>query len=601
MKKTVEETMEFINELEEMLKYADDEMKAKILSKIAEIDTKAVDALENDELSLKEKMAIKKIISKAESILENDESKESTVTVGYVNDKRLKEGKSNLLLKRISIGAAGAILVTGIILGAVSCAKNNTENEPVKVETENLEDVTIKEVEEEKEEKVVIVDKQEEKEEAIMDYIYDVKAELNSFEDLNVTTEQALALYIHLNLGNSYTTNDYLTLDKVTRDNLIKKYFIGLSKDTEVFDTYEIQDEDLSKVSALVFEIRNTLNNRIIVLNEEGNYEESKAIIKVLNNFVLQSDLKDEMNALTENVANMQTDDLETIKENAYRYYNYAYASIGEEGVRNFNQYGYLEATNENGTYEMTYENQGMTIRFATWFLNVFVSNSISGKEIIPDDIIDDLEAKLADQSTLMQALGYSKCDGDTYAFTKYFQESITGKQTKNGKKKSKGSNGSSIAHATGDQQKDSEIDKLLRNNNAVGTSWTLSSGETFTVIESGPSSTTIEIGGGGNYTEEVITSGPSEVTIEEGGGNEVIEEIIFTPDESEVVIEEGGEYLSAPESTPEPVSVPESEPEPNTVASIKDQINFLKSLKNSLYTNTDIIEIEDNFQKVKC
>jgi len=389
-------------------------------------------------------------------------------------------------------------------------------------------------------------EKQLTKEEEIVELVKEATKKLNEFEGLNVTFEQTLALFIHINVGNSYANEENtLALDKLTREDLIKRYYVGLTPKTEEFEEYKITDDDLSKLTSSVMELRNELNNYIIILNDQGKYEESRKILEILNSFITEKELKDEAKTLIDSVKSIQTKDNKEIKKHAYLWYNYIYAGP-KSNVRNFDEFGYYYDADKK---VMTFENQGMTIRFLTWFLSVFVDiNANNGKNIIPQDIVNDAQAKLLDQSNLLRALGYKNCNafGSIYDMLD-FDKSISNKTTKT-TKKSNISSTSKPTKATGDEKKDAEIDAFLKENATIGSSTITSDGSTVTITESGPTTTTIEVAPNPNSaTTEVTTpAGPSETTVIEGGGNETVEEIIFEEDKTnEVIIEQGGEEIS--------------------------------------------------------
>ena len=70
-------------------------------------------------------------------------------------------------------------------------------------------------------------------------------------------------------------TDNKLALDRITLNNMIKKYYIGLEEGTEEFESYVITDADLARVSSYTQELRNELVNYVIVLNDQGKYDES--------------------------------------------------------------------------------------------------------------------------------------------------------------------------------------------------------------------------------------------------------------------------------------------------------------------------------------
>lgn len=523
------------------------------------------------------------------------------VTEDYVDED--EDDKENLKGKVIAytvggialIGLIGTLVAVGVKAHKKALAEQEAEALRASLATQTIEQVEeTTEVEQIDEEKI-------DKEAAYLELAASIKDEFNKFDGINVSDEQTLALLIHLNVGNSYMTGNEMALDKITRETLIKKYFVGLSEDSEEFKTYIITDDDLAKVTNFTQELRNELVNRVIVLNDQGKYDESKAIIETLELFIIDATLQDEAQALTNNVMSMQSGNIEDIKKGAYRWYNYIFAGPKTD-VRNFDDYGYLT---DGDNKEMTFENQEMIIRFYTWFLDTFVDIQISGKNIIPQDIINSKEVKLMDQANLMRALGYKNCTAWSYStvdFDNPLEKQGNRKSTGNtSRTKGSKSNNSNISHATGDKKLDEEIDTLLEQNNEVGTKFNLDDGSTMTVIESGERETTVVIqpDPSSSTVTETTPSGPSERTeVIEGGGNETIEEIHFDEDPTEYVIEEGGKTISSqPSETIEEITFTEDS---NETASIKDQINFLKSLKSDLkkmYPTLDIT-FEDNFSK---
>jgi len=271
----------------------------------------------------------------------------------------------------------------------------------------------------------------------------------------------------------------------------------------------------------------------------------------------------------------------------------------------------------------MTFENQGMTIRFLTWFLSAFMDININnGLDIIPQDIVNDAQAKLLDQSNLFRALGYKNCNafGSIYDSLN-FDLPIANRNVK----KSSGTGRGKATKATGNEQLDTEIDQFLQQNQTVGSSTTTSDGSTVTIVESGPNSTTVEVqpDSGSATTEDTTPAGPGSTEIVEGGGNETVEEIFFPEDDSnEIIIEEGGDLISnssssaevpveqsaEQESTPVEQSV-ESAPVEQTVeqsveesttedvASIRDEINALLEIRN-LFTDYTVTIEEPTYQK---
>lgn len=392
------------------------------------------------------------------------------------------------------------------------------------------------------------VEQQLEKEDRIVNLVKELVKKFNDFEGLNITFEQALSFFIHLNVGNSYANaENTLALDKLTREDLVKRYYVGLTPKTKEFDEYKITDDDLSKLTSNVMELRNELNNYIIVLNDKGKYEDSKKILEILNGFITEKELTDESKVLIDSVKSIQTKDSKEIKKQAYLWYNYLYAGP-KSNVRNFDDYGYYYDADKK---VMTFENQGMTVRFLTWFLSVFVDiNANNGKNIIPQDIVNDAQAKLLDQSNLLRALGYKNCNafGSIYDMLN-FDKSISNKSKKTTKTSSTSTNKTSKpTKATGDEVKDAEIDAFLKENQNVGSSTVTSDGSTVTITQSGPTETTIEVVPNPNSaTTEVTTpTGPTQSTVIEGGGNEKVEKIVFEEDATnEVIIQQGGEVIS--------------------------------------------------------
>jgi hypothetical protein len=452
---------------------------------------------------------------------------------------------------------------------------------------------------------------QEEKEEKIVKLAQDLANELNKHEDLNVTFEQSLSLFIHLNVGNSYVSDNEYALDAITRRNLIKEYYVGLTKGTDEFDSYTITDDDLSKLSADVYDIRNAAMNRIIVLNDEKNYEESKEIIEIFKGYITESELQDEVEELTTSIQNMQTSDKKQLKEEVYRYYNYIFAGAKSD-VRNFDDYGHYTDADNN---EMTFENQGVTMRFYTWFMDGFVSINLSN-DLIPQDIINSAQAKLLDQATLLRMLGFKNCSAFNAYYGIDFDNAIDNRTTTKSKVSSSSSSKSNYATATGDAQLDADINQGLLNNSAVGSSFTTSDGSTVTVVESGSSSTTVVVEPDPStaVTEDQTPSGPSEREETTGGGNEQREEIDFKEDPTEEIIEEGGEVIQ-PNETTEEISVEKDEisvendeivveEEASDSASIRDEINKLFFLKQAILGeeivpgHTVYIEEEKGFEK---
>ena len=387
---------------------------------------------------------------------------------------------------------------------------------------------------------------QDAKEEKIMDLVRNLKDQFNMYDGMNITTEQALSLYIHLNAANSYeNANDTLALDKITRENLIKKYYVGLTENSEAFKTYELEDEDLSRLSADVHSLRNAALNRVIVLNSQGKYAESREIIRIFKDFVTEEALQDEVTVLTESIEMMQTSDKAMKKREIYRYYNYIFAGP-KNGVRNFNQYGhYVDENNK----EMTYENQGTTMRFYTWMMDGFVGLNLNNN-IIPQDIINAKEAKLRDQSSLLRILGFKNCNFTDYNYD--FDIPIDNKTKKSSTKSSRSTSKSSssnknIASVLETLELDKEMDAGLRKNTNVGDTFKLGDGSTVTVVESGSSEATVVVlpDPSSAKTEDTTPEGSKERETTEGGGNEKTEEISIEQDSTDVVIDEGGDVIS--------------------------------------------------------
>lgn len=493
--------------------------------------------------------------------------------------------------KRTGIALTGLAGLGLVAVLATSCGKKPKETETVNTITvERLDGDNALNTVKSNVEEVTKEEEQLQKEEAIINLVKELTAKFNEFEGLNVTEEQVLSLFIHLNVGNSYMNDNALALDKLTREDLVKKYYVGLEPNSEEFEEYKVSDDDLAKLTSNVMELRNELNNYIIVLNDQGKYEESKKILNILNGFITEESLQDEASVLIESVQNIQTNDKKEIKKQAYLWYNYLYAGPKSE-VRNFDDYGCYKDIDGK---EMTFENQGMTIRFLTWFLNVWIDTSISGKEIIPQDIINDAQAKLLDQANLLRALGYKNCNSFGSIYGIVSDEPLT-----NGNKKKNNSNSKkSVTPATGNVKVDSEIDTFLQNNTAVGSTFTASDGSTITVTESGPSSIKIEQAPsmGSAVTYDSTPQGPSSTTTTVGGGSEEVKEIIWTEDSNTEIISEGGEVISSENSTEEVYtetyseSTEETYSEVDTQASIRDEINRLLVLREAV-RNTSTLE----------
>lgn len=591
----------------------------------------------------------------------------------YVSDWFKKHAKSEITLendtqnnkgttlKRVGI-AAGVILLAGTIGTAgyaISKAANDKKEQEVEVFTEDWSDIiaknqnTLKETTEkitsvkQAETKVVEVSKEDQ----ILEMVSALVKELNQYEGLNVTEEQVLALFLHLNVGNSYMNEeDTLALDKLTRESLIKQYFVGLTPDSEEFEEYKITDDDLAKVSTCVMELRNAFVNRVIVLNDEGNYVESKKIIGTIASFVTEKKLQDEAETLITSVQSMQTKDSKILKEEVYRYYNYIFAGP-KSNVRNFDDYGFYQ---NDESKEMTFENQGMTIRFLTWFLDTFVDINISGKNLIPQDIINSKEAKLMDQSNLLRALGYKNCTAFGTYYGINFDEPIDNKKSTSSNRSSKKQTTTTtttmtpnISNATGDAQLDQEIHEHLQQDTTINSTFTTSNGSTVAIVESGPSSTTIVVQPDPS-TATVTDTPPTNsgtTTVIEGGGNEHTEAIDFGDTTyKEEIIDQGGEVIqrndvteeyiesttpattsleptmtepatTSIESTSTEVTNPtetieeihfeedvqevETEPQENSLeASIRDEINALCNLRDYVIENYSLEYTEEPYQK---
>ena len=441
---------------------------------------------------------------------------------------------------------------------------------------------------------------QDTKEEQIMDLVRELRDKLNMYDGMNVTIEQALSLYIHLNAANSFENpNDTLALDKITRENLIKKYYVGLTKDMEEFNTYELDDSDLSKLSAAVQELRNAALNRVIVLNDQGKYEESRQIIGIFKKFITEEALQDEAEVLTGSIQAMQTSDKQRKKGEIYRYYNYIFAGPKSD-VRNFSQYGHYV---DNDGKEMTYENQGTTVRFYTWFMDGFVGINI--KNMIPQDIINAKEAKLRDQSNLLRILGFKNCnakdlgiyygfDFDTPIDNKVRKSSST---TKSSSKSSSNSSNDNIASVLETSQLDKEMDAKLKEHSNVGDSFKLSDDSTVTVVESGPRNTTVVVqpDSSSAKVEDTTPKGKTEKEIIEGGGNETTETIKFDQDKTEVVIDEGGEfefeYSESIDFKPDPVKEEYTETISFEEESTEEEYTEIISFEEDSITETVIDE----------
>ena len=385
---------------------------------------------------------------------------------------------------------------------------------------------------------------QETKEEKIMNLVKELKDRFNVYDGLNVTTSQALSLYIHLNATNSYEKpNDTLVLDKITRENLIKKYYVGLTKDMEEFNTYELSDNDLSRLSEDMYAIRKATFNRVAVLNDQGKYDESREIIAIFKDFISEEALQDETSVLINSIQEMQTNDKQKKKEHIYRYYNYIFAGKKSD-IRNFDQYGCYVDGDEK---EMTYENQPLTIRTLTWFMDGFVGLNITN-DLIPQDIINTKEAKLRDLASLFRILGYKNCEGINRYYQNDFDTPIDNKIKKSsGTTKSSSKPAKNIAEVLETPKLDEEMNAGLKENTNVGDSFKLSDQSTVTVVESGSKDTTVIVqpNPSSAKVEDTTPPGTNQKETVEGGGNETTEPIKFTPSPTEQVIEEGGDIIS--------------------------------------------------------
>ncbi len=539
-------------------------------------------------------------------------------------DKDINDDIKSDNKKKILMATGAVVLIAAIAIGSKAkglkalfeAKQNNNETTTESIEEEEIEETKTEEITEEAVETI-------NKEEALLELAGTIQSDLNKFEGLNVSKEQTLALLIHLNVGNSYMNGNELALDRITLNNMIKKHYVGLIEGTEDFDSYTISDADLTKVTNYVQELRNELVNYVIVLNDEGRYDESKAVIETLEQFITDETLQDEAITLTENVMSMQSSKVEDIKKGAYRWYNYIFAGPKKD-VRNFDDYGYLYDGDEK---VMTFENQEMTMRFYTWFLDTFVDIQISGKNIIPQDIINSKEVKLMDQANIMRALGYKNCTAWSYSTVDFDNalEKQGSKSKRSGKTSGTTSSSSNISHATGNTEVDEKINQNLQQNSTVGSTSTLPDGSTMTVIESGDKETTVVItpDPSSEVIKDTTPSGPSSrEEIVTGGGNETRDEIHFEEDNNTVIIEEGGEVIYSNESyestesyessetstesyeSTTPVETIEEihfEEETTEVSSIRDQIELLNSIKSALqmkYPNMSVTFEEEPYQK---
>lgn len=544
--------------------------------------------------------------------------------IEYCDDKDINDDIKSDNKKKILMTTGAVVLIAAIAIGSKAkglkalfeAKQNNNETTTESIEEEEIEETKTEEITEEAVETI-------NKEEALLELAGTIQSDLNKFEGLNVSKEQTLALLIHLNVGNSYMNGNELALDRITLNNMIKKHYVGLIEGTEDFDSYTISDADLTKVTNYVQELRNELVNYVIVLNDEGRYDESKAVIETLEQFITDETLQDEARALTENVMSMQSNKVEDIKKGAYRWYNYIFAGPKKD-VRNFDDYGYLYDGDEK---VMTFENQEMTMRFYTWFLDTFVDIQISGKNIIPQDIINSKEVKLMDQANIMRALGYKNCTAWSYSTVDFDNalEKQGSKSKRSGKTSGTTSSSSNISHATGNTEVDEKINQNLQQNSTVGSTSTLPDGSTMTVIESGDKETTVVItpDPSSEVIKDTTPSGPSSrEEIVTGGGNETRDEIHFEEDNNTVIIEEGGEVIYSNESYESTESYESSETstesyestspaetieeihfeeETTEVSSIRDQIELLNSIKSALqmkYPNMSVTFEEEPYQK---
>ncbi len=558
------------------------------------------------------------------NLLRKSKKIEPEEVIEYCDDEDYYDDIKSDNKKKILMATGAVVLIAAIAVGSKAkglkalfeAKQNNNETTTESIEEEEIEETTTEEITEEAVETI-------NKEEALLELAGTIQSDLNKFEGLNVSKEQTLALLIHLNVGNSYMNGNELALDRITLNNMIKKHYVGLIEGTEDFDSYTISDADLTKVTNYVQELRNELVNYVIVLNDEGRYDESKAVIETLEQFITDETLQDEARALTENVMSMQSNKVEDIKKGAYRWYNYIFAGPKKD-VRNFDDYGYLYDGDEK---VMTFENQEMTMRFYTWFLDTFVDIQISGKNIIPQDIINSKEVKLMDQANIMRALGYKNCTAWSYSTVDFDNalEKQGSKSKRSGKTSGTTSSSSNISHATGNTEVDEKINQNLQQNSTVGSTSTLPDGSTMTVIESGDKETTVVItpDPSSEVIKDTTPSGPSSrEEIVTGGGNETRDEIHFEEDNNTVIIEEGGEVIYSNESYESTESYESSETstesyestspaetieeihfeeETTEVSSIRDQIELLNSIKSALqmkYPNMSVTFEEEPYQK---
>lgn len=436
------------------------------------------------------------------------------------------------------------------------------------------------------------------KEEKIMELVLELKDRLNYYDAMNVTTEQALALFIHLNAANSFTENNELALDKITRENLIKKYYVGLTEGTEEFSSYTITDADLSRLATAVYELRSAALNRVAVLNDQGKYAESKEIIGIFKEFITEESLKDEVTVLTSSIANMQTNDSTTKKRELYRYYNFIFAGPKSD-VRNFDAYGYYV---DGDNKEMTYENQGTTVRFYTWLIDCF--SGLHVKNIIPQDIINSKNVKLMDQSNLMQILGYTQCSESafgTYYSVQFMDTPIENRNTRSSKSTGQSSSSkSNVAQALGNEQLDAEMHTQLQIHDNVGDTFKTSDGATNTVIDKGDRSVTVAVVPDPSSEEikDTTPSGENQSETVEGGGNEKEEDIKFKKDKDTVVLDPGGEVIYEEESdvvssstvvVEEEITFEEDETEEVIVIEVTDDVEIQQTNEAQTEVNTSL------------
>lgn len=499
------------------------------------------------------------------------------------------------VLVRGGITAAALVVIGGITWAGITAHNNAKEKAALKQQLKEMEEAhqnslaKLEEIAKAEQQRQLLAkeEAQTTKEENIVKLVQQLQEELNKYEGMNVTFEQALSLFIHLNVGNSYAEENEYALDAVTRTNLIKQYYVGLTKGTEEFDSYVITDADLSKLSSDVFNIRNAAINRVIVLNDEGKYEESKEIIGLFQGFITEASLQDEAEEFTTSMKDMQTSDKKQLKEEIYKYYNYLFAGPKSE-VRNFDDYGhYVDGDNK----EMTFENQGATMRFYTWFMDGFASINLS-TNLIPQDIINSAQAKLLDQATLMRMLGYKNCGNVFNAYYGIDFDNAIDNRIKSNSKKS----------TSNKSQLDKDIHNGLLQNPNPGDTFTTSDGKTVTVVETGDNEVVVEVPGGNEEQEDTTPPGPSEREETEGGGNEEREEIVFPEDPTEEIIDEGGDVIQ--ESSEEvPSQEKESEAVPAEVVEEKESeaasTEIIEEIIFEEDNNIEISSIEDEINQL--